>query len=101
MSARNQSIQADDGRQHLLSQVPQMLLEEAWGAGRGARIMCTQPRRISAVSVAERIAQERGEQIGDNIGYTIRLDTKCGAALHPQQLEDLKQPPAGIAPFCR
>ena len=56
-----------------------MLLEEAWEAGRGARIMCTQPRRISAVSVAERIAQERSEQIGDNIGYTIRLDTKCGA----------------------
>lgn len=54
-----------------------MLLEEAWAAGKGARIMCTQPRRISAVSVAERIAQERGEKIGDNIGYTIRLDTKC------------------------
>lgn len=62
-------------------QVPQMLLEEAWGAGRGARIMCTQPRRISAVSVAERIAQERGEPIGENIGYTIRLDTKCGTGL--------------------
>ena len=59
-----------------------MLLEEAWGAGRGARIMCTQPRRISAVSVAERIAQERGEPIGENIGYTIRLDTKCGTGPH-------------------
>jgi hypothetical protein len=77
-------------------QVPQMLLEEAWGAGRGARIMCTQPRRISAVSVAERIAQERAEQIGDNIGYTIRLDTKYVTALHPQQLVGLRQPPIGI-----
>lgn len=54
-----------------------MLLEEAWGSGRGARIMCTQPRRISAVSVAERIAQERGERIGDSVGYTIRLESKC------------------------
>ena len=57
-------------------QVPQMILEEAWAAGRGARIMCTQPRRISAVSVAERIAQERGEKIGDSVGYTIRLESK-------------------------
>ena len=54
-----------------------MLLEEAWGGGKGARIMCTQPRRISAVSVAERIAQERGERIGDAVGYTIRLESKC------------------------
>lgn len=53
-----------------------MILEEAWAAGRGARITCTQPRRISAISVAERIAQERGETIGENVGYTIRLDSK-------------------------
>lgn len=57
-----------------------MLLEEAWAAGKGARIICTQPRRISAVSVAERIAEERGEKVGDDIGYTIRLDTKSVAA---------------------
>ena len=47
------------------------------GAGRGCRVVCTQPRRLSAVSVAERVAAERGERIGGNIGYTIRLDTKC------------------------
>ncbi len=63
-------------RKPALSQVPQMILEEAWEDGRGARIMCTQPRRISAVSVAERIAQERGEKIGDSVGYTIRLESK-------------------------
>lgn len=34
------------------------------------------PRRISAVSVAERIAKERNEKIGDNIGYRIRLKSK-------------------------
>eukprot|EP00951_Prasinocladus_malaysianus_P004585 scaffold32227_cov47-Prasinocladus_malaysianus.AAC.1 len=43
--------------------VPQYLLEAAIGAGRGAvtHIICTQPRRIAAVSVAERVAAERGE----------------------------------------
>lgn len=57
-------------------QVPQMILEEAWAEGRGVHIMCSQPRRISAISVAERIAQERGEKIGESVGYTIRLDSK-------------------------
>ena len=44
--------------------------------GRGCRILCTQPRRISAVSVSERVAAERGEKIGSTVGYTIRLESK-------------------------
>lgn len=45
------------------SQVPQYLLEAATEAGRGGtvRIIVTQPRRIAAISVAERVAVERGE----------------------------------------
>ena len=59
------------------TQVPQYLLEEAWAAGRGARIVCTQPRRISAISVAERVAAERGNQgVGQDVGYAIRLESK-------------------------
>ncbi|KMZ60786.1 hypothetical protein ZOSMA_56G00170 [Zostera marina] len=38
----------------------------------------TQPRRISAVSVAERISYERGEKVGDTIGYKIRLEFQGG-----------------------
>ncbi len=45
-------------------------------AGKGCRILCTQPRRISAVSVSERVAAERGEKIGSTVGYTIRLESK-------------------------
>ncbi|KAK9814740.1 hypothetical protein WJX72_010718 [[Myrmecia] bisecta] len=60
------------------TQVPQYLLEDAWSTGQPCRIMCTQPRRISAVSIAERVAAERGEQVGDNVGYTIRLESKGG-----------------------
>lgn len=44
--------------------------------GRGCRIMCTQPRRISAISIAERVAAERGEKCGTTVGYTIRLESK-------------------------
>ncbi|KAF2302228.1 hypothetical protein GH714_033802 [Hevea brasiliensis] len=51
------------------TQVPQFLLDHKWGKGEACKIVCTQPRRISATSVAERISYERGENIGDDIGY--------------------------------
>jgi len=38
------------------------------------RIICTQPRRISAISVAERVAVERAERLGKSVGYQIRLE---------------------------
>ena len=46
--------------------------------GINCRIAVTQPRRISATSVAERIAYERSENIGDVIGYHIRLENEVG-----------------------
>ncbi|KAJ3286106.1 hypothetical protein HDU79_006744 [Rhizoclosmatium sp. JEL0117] len=35
-------------------------------------MICTQPRRISAISLAERVAAERAEAVGESIGYSIR-----------------------------
>lgn len=60
------------------TQVPQFLLDYMWAKGEACKIVCTQPRRISAMSVAERISNERGENIGESVGYKIRLDTKGG-----------------------
>ena len=58
------------------TQVPQFILEEAIQSGAGARcnIICTQPRRISAIGLATRVSAERGESIGDVVGYSVRLD---------------------------
>jgi ATP-dependent RNA helicase DHX36 len=42
-------------------------------------LLVTQPRRISATSVAERIAWERSETIGDVVGYNIRLENEVSA----------------------
>lgn len=60
------------------TQLPQYILESEIAAGRGAAcsIICTQPRRISAVSVAERVAAERGEELGESVGYQVRLEGK-------------------------
>ncbi|GAB2228600.1 hypothetical protein Droror1_Dr00022720 [Drosera rotundifolia] len=62
------------------TQIPQFILESEIESGRGAlcSIICTQPRRISAISVAERVAAERGERIGESVGYKVRLEGMKG-----------------------
>ncbi|KAL0464181.1 UNVERIFIED_CONTAM: DExH-box ATP-dependent RNA helicase DExH3 [Sesamum latifolium] len=57
------------------TQLPQYILESEIEAARGAAcsIICTQPRRISAMAVAERVAAERGEKIGESIILTRNL----------------------------
>jgi HrpA-like RNA helicase len=59
------------------TQVPQFCLEDAATKGVPCNIIIAQPRRISAMSVAERVAAERGETIGKTVGYTIRLESKA------------------------
>ncbi len=51
------------------TQLPQYILESEIESGRGAfcSIICTQPRRISAMAVAERVSAERGEPLGDTV----------------------------------
>ena len=60
------------------TQVPQLLLEQEIAQGRGARcnIICTQPRRIAAKSVAHRVADERGERLQNTVGYQVRFDAR-------------------------
>lgn len=53
-------------------------MEDAYENSQQCRIVCTQPRRISAVAVAERVAAERGEPVGSTVGYSIRLESKMG-----------------------
>lgn len=57
------------------TQVPQIILDYAIQAGHGAftNILCTQPRRISATSVARRVAYERKEDLGFSVGSHVRF----------------------------
>lgn len=57
------------------TQIPQYLLEDPV-VGPVSRIVVTQPRRISAVALAERISFERSEQVGSTVGFNIRLESK-------------------------
>lgn len=60
------------------TQVPQILMDDFILRKQGSRcnIICTQPRRIAAISVAERITKERGEALGETIGYQVRFQSK-------------------------
>lgn len=58
------------------TQIPQFLLDDCSRNGTPCRIFCTQPRRLAAIAVAERVAAERGESIGQTIGYQIRLESR-------------------------
>ena len=55
------------------TQIPQYLLEEGW-ARSGRMIAVTQPRRVAAMSVAERVSEEVGCRLGGRVGYRVRFD---------------------------
>ncbi|KAL6091059.1 hypothetical protein STEG23_027253, partial [Scotinomys teguina] len=59
------------------TQVPQYILDDFIQNDRAAEcnIVVTQPRRISAVAVAERVAYERGEEPGKSCGYSVRFES--------------------------
>ena len=62
------------------TQLPQFLLERLVCEGNAseAAIVCTQPRRVSAISLALRVADERGEVIGETVGYAVRGEVRSG-----------------------
>src|SRR5688500_11182826 len=59
------------------TQLPKILLE--MGRGSAGRIGHTQPRRIAARSVAGRIAEELGSELGALVGYKVRFQDQVGA----------------------
>jgi ATP-dependent helicase HrpB len=56
------------------TQVPPALLDAQWLGGK--KILMLEPRRIAARAAAEFMAQQRGEEVGDTVGYRIRFESK-------------------------
>uniref|UniRef100_A0AAF5PLE8 Helicase ATP-binding domain-containing protein n=1 Tax=Wuchereria bancrofti TaxID=6293 RepID=A0AAF5PLE8_WUCBA len=75
------------------TQVCQYLLEHYINNCHGAEFSAfvTQPRKISAIALAERIADERGEQLGVSVGYAVRFDS-----LHPRPYGSLMFVTVGV-----
>ena len=51
-------------------------------------IGCTQPRRVAAMSVAKRVAEEYGCQLGEEVGYTIRFEDCTSPATRIKYMTD-------------
>lgn len=68
------------------TQLPSFILEDSLSKGRPCKIFVTEPRRISAISLAQRVSQELGDApgaMGSNsslVGYSIRLEAKVSAS---------------------
>jgi pre-mRNA-splicing factor ATP-dependent RNA helicase DHX15/PRP43 len=59
------------------TQIPQFLVHAGFGRMAGDKqICCTQPRRVAAMSIAQRVADEMDVVLGDEVGYTIRFEDK-------------------------
>ncbi|KAF9456536.1 P-loop containing nucleoside triphosphate hydrolase protein [Collybia nuda] len=63
------------------TQVPAFILEDQLSRGRACKIYCTEPRRISAISLAQRVSRELGDApnavgtLSSLVGYSIRLES--------------------------
>lgn len=75
-----------------LAQTPNLVIEAAPGAGKTTRVppallelvpgevVVLEPRRLAARMAATRVARERGERVGDTVGYQVRFDEAIGPA---------------------
>lgn len=75
------------------TQIPRIILNNAIENQLGGfcKVICVQPRRIAASSVARRVASERDEPLGMSVGYHVRLD-----GIHPKRTGSITYCTTGI-----
>ena len=93
---RDQLIQAVKDNQVLVvvgetgsgktTQLTQYLAEA--GFGNDGIVGCTQPRRVAAISVAERVSEEVGCKVGEEVGYTVRFMDRTSPATRIKYMTD-------------
>ena len=54
------------------TQIPQFLIKN--GLVKSGIIACTQPRRVAAITIAQRVSQELGTEVGEKVGYCVRFE---------------------------
>src|SRR5262249_39298668 len=68
------------------TQLPKMCLEA--GLGIEAKIGCTQPRRVAALSISRRIAEELSVTLGREVGCKIRFDDRSSQQTYIKMMTD-------------
>ena len=69
------------------TQIPQYLMEAGWTEG-GLVVGCTQPRRLAAQELAQRVAEEQRTAVGGSVGYCVRFDDKTSSDTKIKYLTD-------------
>ncbi|KAJ2155067.1 hypothetical protein J3F82_000641 [Coemansia sp. RSA 637] len=69
------------------TQLPQYLYEAGWATD-GKTIACTQPRRIAAAMLAQRVATEMGVELGTTVGYSVRFSNTSSDLTRIKYLTD-------------
>lgn len=72
---------------HVHAHAQQMILEDKV-TKEGNIIGVTQPRRVAAVTVARRVAEEMGVEIGKEVGYKVRFEDRTSASTQIKFLTD-------------
>eukprot|EP00795_Rhopilema_esculentum_P008564 gene8564-14566_t len=86
-ASRTEIVQALKNNQYIVlkgesgsgksTQVPQYILEGVSGQLTG-KIICTQPRKVAAISLAKRVALEQFEAVGKHVRYWVGMNKVCG-----------------------
>ena len=70
------------------TQIPQYLVESGGWAGNDFQVVCTQPRRIAAVSLAQRVAEEAGTHVGGRVGFSVRFEDQSSESTQIKYMTD-------------
>lgn len=78
VSSNNVTIISGETGSGKSTQSMQFILDDLYSKGLGscANMIVTQPRRISALGLADRVAEERCTRVGEEVGYSIRGETR-------------------------
>jgi ATP-dependent RNA helicase DHX33 len=68
------------------TQIPQYLYEAKFA--KSGMIACTQPRRVAAISIAQRVAREMGVHVGEEVGFTVRFEDVTSAKTRIKYMTD-------------
>ena len=68
------------------AELPQFLFNA--GANNDGIIAITQPRRVAAITVASRVAEEMGVGVGQTVGYTVRFEDVTSARTRIKYMTD-------------
>ncbi|KAG0173223.1 DEAH-box ATP-dependent RNA helicase prp43 [Apophysomyces sp. BC1034] len=70
------------------TQIPQFLAYDELPHLKGKQIACTQPRRVAAMSVAQRVADEMDVKLGQEVGYNIRFEDNTSPSTFLKYMTD-------------